>query len=769
MSRKSLDSRYWEDVTDVLGGGESKASPDREYRVFRPTEGVATQILYSGDGKPILALQLAIAKVDEKKTTSGNATSKPTGKNEIGAVIYTRTDAHPDATLHRTQALVNAENVGFSFVLTNFCHSHQLYAPIFRTDADGQKMGTLVNEINVVEPWSTLVVSSDYGVNNRRLILDTIKSGPSAGFTVKQDEQDAKAKAKSTDGLYFFVSVRPPTKADAAMQDLFVNTTWKTDVEELAIAIPLGTIMTAANALAALPQPSNCAQPMFFSRAGAFTPAAGSAFNPAGLDPQAGFNVATPAAAPFLATTLPRFQFDEAPGSGPALGAFGFDGSPPPLYRSLESAVAASSDSWAAPAAAPPLTAPSSNQRMSFFGCAPEPQAAALAPPLTIHGTFGVARDAGAAAGSGGPAAGHGFTRGPLAPGGPSPARGPPRPARQAVLVKKQKAIINSEVDESDVRMGASENQQLIWESKAATIKHGEHVAVSAQSCDTEFDMNRGGKRCVIGVSVSLGLMLAGLGPVDPERVELVLSAARHGFTNTLDTVPFVSDECCICLDKDPDTIFYPCRHQATHYNCVKDLGADKKCPICRSAIRACVQPANPIVPHPRPERRAKQTVPMAVLDRERKLWTKMHQALRTQSQTQVNKFAAQVAELAKTNDADRQKMNSALQASRRALQTLDAEINNQLRGVGIGSAYSDVGLGVGAIAAGRNPFEFNFHCPKLHKMQLTTSAPHNYPQEAGYNCDVCKSLGIRFDSPFMHCPLCTYDICPKCIQASFL
>jgi hypothetical protein len=46
----------------------------------------------------------------------------------------------------------------------------------------------------------------------------------------------------------------------------------------------------------------------------------------------------------------------------------------------------------------------------------------------------------------------------------------------------------------------------------------------------------------------------------------------------------YLSEECCICLEPDPDTVFYPCGHKCVHYICATRL-TNNKCPICKQNI----------------------------------------------------------------------------------------------------------------------------------------------------------------------------------------
>jgi hypothetical protein len=52
---------------------------------------------------------------------------------------------------------------------------------------------------------------------------------------------------------------------------------------------------------------------------------------------------------------------------------------------------------------------------------------------------------------------------------------------------------------------------------------------------------------------------------------------------NNIDEI-YDSKNCCICLDSNPDIIFYQCGHQCVHkkYECSNGI---IKCPLCRKYI----------------------------------------------------------------------------------------------------------------------------------------------------------------------------------------
>jgi hypothetical protein len=711
MDRKQLDLRYWEEVNSELVKESNADSGDLQHvRVFRPVDTVATQVLFAADGTPLVALQLVAEPNASANASSANASANANvnnANNAIGSVMYTRTDevaattaaVANTQTTYRTHALVNADTVPFSFVLTNFSHEHRIYAPLFRTDANGNKTGGLVNEINVIEPWSVQVIPADYSAGNRRLILDSLKTGGpnNNGKTVKQDETDAASNKRFTEGLYFFITIQPPATGADHFAKLFPNAQWKTEVDFIVPRL-----------LPPPPPPTPTPPP----------------------PPQLiGWSVPP--------NSVSRFSFGNPFLSTQVTGRFGPPGGglplPPPSFFSSS---ASSSTSFSNFGPLPPMsTAPA-----SFIG---DNFSFAVLPP-----TFGEP-----------------VMRSIM----PQAIQDAPESELEFAASDSALAVIPAsgggmEEDEK------GEVQNLIWESKASTVKHGDKVAVAAESCTVPFDPVKCSPRCVLGVSVSLGLMLAGTGPIDLERLGLHIAATCHGFLQALEVKPYVADDCVICLDSRPDTVLYPCRHQCCHYNCVKDL--QKKCPICRATVRACVRPPKPIIPHPKPERRAKQTIPMSVLEQERQLWKKMFN-VKTKSigkEAAMTTAATAAAAAAVQTAAAVQELTLAkesIRVSRVSIELMKMELEKHLTMI----TQREQQLGELAnrlqMAAARDA-SAGILCPKLHQMTWMNTRPTAGYDTVGFGCDVCKVAPIPYNQGFSHCDACAnYDLCNKCTSTA--
>jgi hypothetical protein len=610
----NVDNKHWETV-------DPKLVADPAFQVLRPADGVATQILYSINAatqarEPLCALQILVE--------APHKASQPIQR----AVLYSRAPSDSKDVLCRTHALINVDGpsgVPVSLVLTNFTQE-RLYMPIMHTDASGNKSGGLLNAINVLEPRSSLSVTADATFHNRRILVTTTNSN----ISVKQDEQDAKANNKSTQGLYLFVSVQPP-QASQTLKDLFKTTRWLSDVEYVTLRVP-----------PPLPAPSNWS-----------------------------------------------FGTDESPGFG-----FGSDG------RS-------SSRGFEGPFSNQ-LTR--SLQPQSFGG---QTHAFGLQPQGFGSATqaFGLGFGAPTNSFTATAASGSGFS---------------------AAAASGTFAPFSTTASFDFAFSAPADRQNLIDESKAAMIKHGEKVNVNAVDCTVQFATDSTSERCVLGISISTGLQFAPLGPVDGDKIKILVSAHQHNFLHLLDSKPFIAAECVICLDDKPDTILYPCRHQCVHFACIKDM-REKSCPVCRAAIRACDTPSTPIIPHPKPERRAQQMIPMAILIQERELSKRMLEIEREKS----NKAAAAAS-----------KTKEAVAVLQSVLSTID-----QLKP---------------AIKSVIDPPVIPMKCTKGHLMNRITKSPYA-PHYQHYTCDRCHvvhsdSIGAEGIAAFHHCFTCAnFDLCPAC------
>jgi hypothetical protein len=120
--------------------------------------------------------------------------------------------------------------------------------------------------------------------------------------------------------------------------------------------------------------------------------------------------------------------------------------------------------------------------------------------------------------------------------------------------------------------------------SHVATLSEGERVSVNSSVVDIEIMYDEVPQPCVLGIGV---LQKISPGPL-PTDIQLKNEADEllNPTSNQKPDKIFPSEECCICLGKEPDldTVFIPCGHQCVHGNCGNNL---KDCPLCRCRIIA--------------------------------------------------------------------------------------------------------------------------------------------------------------------------------------
>lgn len=132
-----------------------------------------------------------------------------------------------------------------------------------------------------------------------------------------------------------------------------------------------------------------------------------------------------------------------------------------------------------------------------------------------------------------------------------------------------------------------SQQDDVIMSSHAASIKYGKHIQVNSTETGIVYDYDKSCARCVVGLSVSDKLEFY----PEPDMQELITDSKdiiqeylEKKYVQVLEKTYDLGD-CCICLDEDPDTVFYQCGHKCIHISCIdKDIN---KCPVCRTRISA--------------------------------------------------------------------------------------------------------------------------------------------------------------------------------------
>lgn len=134
-------------------------------------------------------------------------------------------------------------------------------------------------------------------------------------------------------------------------------------------------------------------------------------------------------------------------------------------------------------------------------------------------------------------------------------------------------------------------DDNVMMKSHAANVRGGRRIEVNSAQTNIEYAYDKMSDPCVLGLSVASGLRFY----PEPNRselvdlaVQLIIYRIRNKTSRLLEMLEkkYVEEICCICLEENPNVIFYQCGHQCTHLDCVKSL-QKRCCPLCRSYISA--------------------------------------------------------------------------------------------------------------------------------------------------------------------------------------
>ena len=132
-----------------------------------------------------------------------------------------------------------------------------------------------------------------------------------------------------------------------------------------------------------------------------------------------------------------------------------------------------------------------------------------------------------------------------------------------------------------------SQQDDVIMSSHAASVKYGKHIQVNSAETGIVYDYDKSCARCVVGLSVSDKLEFypePDMQELIEDSKEIIQEYLEKKYVQVLEKTYDLGD-CCICLDEDPDTVFYQCGHKCIHISCIdKDIS---KCPVCRTRISA--------------------------------------------------------------------------------------------------------------------------------------------------------------------------------------
>jgi len=146
------------------------------------------------------------------------------------------------------------------------------------------------------------------------------------------------------------------------------------------------------------------------------------------------------------------------------------------------------------------------------------------------------------------------------------------------------------EKENADNETDSESEDDLVMESKIAQIKHGRKVEVNSVQSGVEYDYDHVSNPCTITLSVQTKLEFA----EDQKHADMIEACTdlinKHinlEYSEFLSKGKIYEDStCCLCLENDPDTIFYQCGHKSSHYACSSKLDKNQ-CPLCRSYITA--------------------------------------------------------------------------------------------------------------------------------------------------------------------------------------
>lgn len=135
--------------------------------------------------------------------------------------------------------------------------------------------------------------------------------------------------------------------------------------------------------------------------------------------------------------------------------------------------------------------------------------------------------------------------------------------------------------------------RDTIMDSKAGQVVAGRQMYVRSSETGLQYEYEYPSAPCVVGLSMSETIKFTELPSDDilqtlaSEQFDLLQKEVKEKLLEELKKV-YKSEECCICMEVNPDTVIYQCGHQCLHNECmVTDL---HKCPLCRKLIAGSLQ-----------------------------------------------------------------------------------------------------------------------------------------------------------------------------------
>ena len=141
-----------------------------------------------------------------------------------------------------------------------------------------------------------------------------------------------------------------------------------------------------------------------------------------------------------------------------------------------------------------------------------------------------------------------------------------------------------------------SVKKSLIGDSYASKVTGRRKIDVNSYTTEYQYEINKPSAHCILGLSVQPKLEFLPKATTKSLIVEAKETIAhylegQHKHLLEKITKTYISEECCICLDDAPNTVFYQCGHQCCHYECCSGESVEiTKCPMCRKHIAAKIK-----------------------------------------------------------------------------------------------------------------------------------------------------------------------------------
>ncbi len=185
------------------------------YKVLRPVSGVATMVLCGSDYKPVAAVQVMLKEMP--KITDGT-----------GAVALESPITVLSASNHaRFAVMFNVSNVPITFALTNFTNK-LIRVNLFDTDAKGDTYDKRLNQINVLDPYESVLINGNYSAESKQFVIQ--KQTLPDGKQFVPAAQDVKA-AEHSRCMYFAATVSVAAEHRDWATKCLGGSTWKSDME----------------------------------------------------------------------------------------------------------------------------------------------------------------------------------------------------------------------------------------------------------------------------------------------------------------------------------------------------------------------------------------------------------------------------------------------------------------------------------------------------------------------------------------------------------